>query len=109
MKVQKEQRLFIKRKAKLISNQWRNGIAGLEDANQVVVNQKSPGKSNAAVSSDELDHEPPRLIQGTDKVKLNLYFDRAENRKEKLRVLNGASEQFNFFTSPKTVRKSNDH
>ena len=105
MKIQKEQRLFIKRKAKLISNQWRNGIAGVEDANQIVLNnQHETGYGYEEVQPAEAQ----RLIKGTDQVKLKNYFDRAENRKEKLRKLNGASEQFDFFTSPKTVRTLND-
>ena len=34
-KENKEQKMFLKRKAKLIRNQWRNGIAGIENASEV--------------------------------------------------------------------------
>lgn len=89
----KETKMFIKRRAKLIRNQWRNGITGIENASDV-----TPGSDTG------------KVIAHTDKKTLDSYFYRSENRKEskccaifdnsvsylfgplELRVMNGASD-----------------
>lgn len=89
-KEQKEMKMFIKRRTKLIRNNWRNGITGVENANDAQTG----------------DHRV--LAPAADPTKLKNYYNRLETRKDKLRVLNGASEQFNFYTSQTTVRKQSD-
>lgn len=101
-KEQKDKRMFIKRRTKLIKSQWRNGIVGIEDT----------------------QGEQEQVIQPIDKTKIRSYFDRLEERKDskfpfqflliicliliELRAFNGASEQINFYTTPATSRKLND-
>ena len=89
-KEQKEMKMFIKRRTKLIRNNWRNGITGVENANDTQTG----------------DHRV--LAPAADPTKLRDYNKRLESRKDKLRVLNGASEQFNFYTTQATVRKQSD-
>ena len=55
--------MFIKRRTKLIRSNWRNGIAGVEDALD-------------CISNDE------RVLTPTDNNQLKHYFDRANSRKE---------------------------
>ena len=59
-KEQKDKRMFIKRRAKLIKSQWRNGIVGVEDTQ----------------SGEE------QVLQPIDKTKIRSYFDRLEERKD---------------------------
>ena len=61
---QKEKKMFIKRRTKLIRNHWRNGIAGVEDVQECGQGTES------------------KVLASTDAVKLKSFFDRAENRKE---------------------------
>ena len=62
----KETKMFIKRRAKLIRSHWRNGITGIENASDV-----------AATCSDA-----DKVIAHTDKKTLDSYFYRSENRKD---------------------------
>ncbi len=61
---QKEKKMFIKRRAKLIRNHWRNGIAGFEDS-------LCTGKS-----------KEDQVLPTNDPTTLKNYFERSENRKE---------------------------
>ena len=63
-KEQKDKRLFIKRRTKLIKSQWRNGIVGIEDTQ----------------GGDEREEE--QVLQPIDKTKIRRYFDRLEERKD---------------------------
>ena len=55
--------MFIKRKTKLIRSQWRNGIAGVEDANEVV---QASTANKLESAEDIVISESPRLVKGTD-------------------------------------------
>ena len=59
-KEQKDKRMFIKRRTKLIKSQWRNGIVGIEDT----------------------QGEEEQVLQPIDKTKIRSYFDRLEERKD---------------------------
>ena len=56
--------MFIKRRAKLIRNQWRNGIVGLEDS--------------MCVDKGAED----QVLPTSDSTALKHYFDRSDMRKE---------------------------
>lgn len=60
----KEQRMFIKRRAKLIRNQWRNGITGIENPSDVTI------------------PDSEKTISHTDAKSLERYHFRSERRKE---------------------------
>ena len=59
-KEQKDKRMFIKRRTKLIKSQRRNGIVGIEDT----------------------QGEEEQVLQPIDKTKIRSYFDRLEERKD---------------------------
>ena len=63
-KQQKEMKMFIKRRTKLIRNHWRNGITGVENAN------------------DAYTGENRVLAPAADPTKLDNYYTRQESRKD---------------------------
>ena len=66
----KQKKSFIKRRAKLIRNHWRNGIAGVETTDPT---------QNEAESL--LDKEKQVLSSG-DPIKLQTYYSRLDARKD---------------------------